>query len=438
VLEYFFTVNAGHSVPSTLESLPLRFWLELHDVRFVWQAAALLTCLAFAGALTWYTRRRLDAAAGPGGERGLAGLLRRLVFPLSALLMVLSARALLAGHGVSLLNVAVPLLTALAIIRTLAYMLHLVFAHGDAVAAFERTIAWLVWTGFALHVLGLAPAILAFFDDIGLQVGKQRISLLAVGQAALWIVVTLLLTLWLSRLAETRLMAAQRMEMTLRVMLAKLLRPVLVLFALLMVLPAVGIDLTALSVFGGALGVGIGFGLQKIASNYISGFIILLDHSVKIGDIVTIEKHSGRLNKMTARYVVVRGGDGTEAIIPNETVITSTVINHSYSDPLVCVAIPVQIAYSSDLDAAIAVLLAAARAHERALATPEPRVSITAFGDNGIQLELGVWIRDPEQGGAALRSDIYHAVWREFRAKGIEIPCPQRAVRLLGGSAPAV
>jgi small-conductance mechanosensitive channel len=227
-------------------------------------------------------------------------------------------------------------------------------------------------------------------------------------------------------------MAAQRMEITLRVMLAKLLRPVLVLLALFLVLPAVGIDLTALSVFGGALGVGIGFGLQKIASNYISGFIILLDHSVKIGDIVSIEKHTGKLSKMTARYVVVRGGDGTEAIIPNETVITSTVINHSYSDTRVCVTIPVQISYNSDLDTATRLLLEAARAHARTLAAPEPRVMITAFSDNGISLELGLWINDPELGAAAIRSDIYHAVWRAFRAEGIEIPYPQREVRLLG------
>ena len=227
------------------------------------------------------------------------------------------------------------------------------------------------------------------------------------------------------------------MEMTLRVMLAKLLRPLLVLFALFLVLPAVGVDLTALSVFGGALGVGIGFGLQKIASNYISGFIILLDRSVKIGDIVTIEKHSGQLDKMTARYVVVRGGDGTEAIIPNETVITSTVINHSYSDTRVCVTVPVQISYAAIWTPPRELLLDAARAHPRALPTPEPRVAITAFADNGINLELGVWISDPELGGAALRSDIYYAIWREFKAHGIEIPYPQREVRMLGGAPPA-
>jgi small-conductance mechanosensitive channel len=408
----------------------------LHEVQFVWQAAALLLCIVLAAALTWYTRRQLRIATDPAHDRGFAGLLRRLVFPLCALLLVLVARASLNGyHGISLLNIAVPLLTALAISRSFAYMLRLVFPAGVIATVFERTISWLVWGGFALHVLGLAPGIIAFLEDISFHLGKQKISLFAVGQAALWIVLTLLLTLWISRLIEEQLMAAQRMEMTLRVMLTKLLRPVLVLFVLFLVLPAVGIDLTALSVFGGALGVGIGFGLQKIASNYISGFIILLDHSVKIGDIVTIEKHNGKLNKMTARYVVVRGSDGTEAIIPNETVITSTVINHSYSDTRVCVSIPVQISFDSDLDLATRVLLEAARVHPRALQSPEPRVTISAFADSGINLELGVWILDPELGGAALRSDIYYAIWREFKAQGIEIPYPQREIRMLGGNA---
>ncbi|MEK7877357.1 MAG: mechanosensitive ion channel domain-containing protein [Pseudomonadota bacterium] len=245
------------------------------------------------------------------------------------------------------------------------------------------------------------------------------------------VIAVLLIAWWVGRVLEARLMAAHSMDMTLRVMLTKLLRAVLVLFALLVALPAVGIDLTALSVFGGALGVGIGFGLQKIASNYISGFIILFDRSVKIGDLVTVDNRVGEVKTMTARYVVVRSLDGAEAIIPNETMITSTVVNHSYSDRMVCVAIPVQISYRSDLDAAMQVLVEAALAHPRALKDPAPGVLITAFADNGINLELGVWIKDPEQGKAKMRSDIYHVVWRDFQARGIEIPYPQREVRLL-------
>jgi small-conductance mechanosensitive channel len=283
-----------------------------------------------------------------------------------------------------------------------------------------------------MHLTGLLPEIVRWLSDVELTMGRHSLSLWVLLSAAFWVAMTLLLALWAGAALEVRLMRAEGLHSSLRVVFARLGRAGLLTAAVLIVLPLMGVDLTVLSVFGGALGVGIGFGLQKIASNYISGFIILLDHSVKIGDIVTIEKHSGLLNKMTARYVVVRGADGTEALIPNETVITSTVINHSYSDTRVCVTLPVQIGYNSDPEVATRLLIEAARAQPRTLETPEPRVLITSFGDNGINLELGVWIRDPELGGGALRSDIYYAIWRSFKANGIEIPFPQREVRLLG------
>ena len=247
----------------------------------------------------------------------------------------------------------------------------------------------------------------------------------------------MLLALWIGRVLEERLMAAHGLDMTLRVMLTKVMRALLVLFAILVALPAVGVDLTALSVFGGAIGVGIGFGLQKIASNYISGFIILLDRSVRIGDLVTIEKHTGQLSKMTARYVVVRGLDGTEAIIPNETLITSTVINQTYTDSSVYVPLPVQISYQSDLDLAVRLLLDVAKRHARTQQEPAPQVLIKSFADNGIELELGVWVADPEEGKTNLRSDLYYGIWQEFKTHGIEIPYPQREVRLLAAAGAA-
>jgi small-conductance mechanosensitive channel len=341
-------------------------------------------------------------------------------------------------QSVSLLMLAVPLLMALAIIRIVVYMLHLVFAQGTAVSTTGRVISWVVWTGFAIYISGYAPDLIDFLDDTGFHVGKQHISLLIVLQAMLSIVVALLVSLWLGRLFEGRVMEAQGMDINLRVMLSKLMRPLLVLIAILIALPMIGIDLTALSVFGGAIGVGIGFGLQKTASNYISGFIILLDRSVNIGDLVTIEKHTGQLTKMTARYLVLRDNDGTEAIIPNETVIASTVVNHSYSDKTVRIPITLQIGYRSDLNIAMRILVDAALSQPRVLKSPEPKVLVTAFADNGIELELGVWVNDPEEGRANLRSDIYCTAWREFQAKGIEIPYPQREVRLLDGHDTAV
>jgi len=424
-------------VTDVINPLLFALWHDLNDVRVLWQAGAIGACLLFALWLSFVVRRKLRRGDSKRHEIGLGGV-GRFVFSLSALVLVLTGRWVFAHlhHGVSLFNVAVPLLTAMAVICFAIYMLRLVFAPGRLLATFERTLAWIIWLCFALHVLGLSSDILEFFDDLGFHLGHQRISLLLIGQAVLWSVVALLLALWAGRLAEERLMSAEGMDVTLRVMLAKLMRAVLVVLAVLIALPAVGIDLTALSVFGGALGVGVGFGLQKIASNYISGFIILLDRSVTIGDFIAIEHHAGILSKMTARYVVVRALDGTEAIIPNETVITSTVINHSYTDRRVSMAVPVRISYASDLDCAMRLMLEIARRQSRVLAEPPAAVLIKAFSDNGIDLELGVWMEDPERGKANLRSDIYHDIWREFRANGIDIPYPQREVRLIGSGAP--
>ena len=412
-------------------------WTDLQDQRILWQVATIVVSLSIAAAFSYLVRPRLRGIGGTPLEFGL-GSLRRLVLPLSALVLVLAGRAVLVHfqHNVSLLNLAIPLLTAMAIITFVVHLQRLVFAPGSLLATFERTIVWIVWIGFAIYVLGLAPEILEYFDSVGFRFGGHRISLLLIAQAVIWVMIALLLALWVGRLLEDRLMSAQGMDMTLRVMLTKLMRALLVLVAVLIVLPLVGIDLTALSVFGGALGVGLGFGLQKIASNYISGFIILLDRSVTIGDLVTIEKHTGRLSKMTARYVVVRALDGTEAIIPNETVITSAVINQSYTDRKVAIAMSVQVSYESDLDLAMQILGEVAKRHPRVLPEPVPAVQIKAFADNGIDLELAAWVEDPEQGKTNLRSEIYYGIWQEFKARGVVIPYPQREVRLVG-DAPA-
>jgi len=412
-------------------------WTDLQDQRILWQVATIVVSLSIAAAFSYLVRPRLRGIGGTPLEFGL-GSLRRLVLPLSALVLVLAGRAVLVHfqHNVSLLNLAIPLLTAMAIITFVVHLQRLVFAPGSLLATFERTIVWIVWIGFAIYVLGLAPEILEYFDSVGFRFGGHRISLLLIAQAVIWVMIALLLALWVGRLLEDRLMSAQGMDMTLRVMLTKLMRALLVLIAVLVVLPLVGIDLTALSVFGGALGVGLGFGLQKIASNYISGFIILLDRSVTIGDLVTIEKHTGRLSKMTARYIVVRALDGTEAIIPNETVITSAVINQSYTDRKVAIAMSVQISYESDLELAMQILREVAKRHPRVLPEPVPAVLIKAFADNGIDLELAAWVEDPEQGKTNLRSEIYYGIWQEFKARGVVIPYPQREVRLVG-DAPA-
>ena len=416
---------------TSIEPLLVALWQDLHDVRVLWQFGVIAVSVLVARVLSRRIQPRLHSAAAGKWEIGLGGL-RRALFPITALALVLVGRWVLSHYqSVTLLNLAVPLLCAMAMIRVVVYMVRRTFAPGSALETFERALTWIVWTGFALYILGFAPDILHFLDNTGLSVGKQWISLRLVLEATLWMFVALLMSLWLGRMMEERLMSAQGMNITLRVMLTKLVRAVLVVLAVLIVFPAIGIDLTALSVLGGAIGVGIGFGLQKIASNYISGFIILMDRSVTIGDLVTVDKYTGQLVKMNARYVVVRALDGTEALIPNETVITSTVVNQSYSNRNVAVAVPLKISYRSDLDLAIRLMTEAGREHPRALPDPKPNVLIKAFGDNGIELELGVWVGDPEAGEGNLRSDIYARLWRDFRANGIEVPRPQRELRVV-------
>jgi small-conductance mechanosensitive channel len=238
--------------------------------------------------------------------------------------------------------------------------------------------------------------------------------------------------MWLAKLIEGQILAAERVELSTRVVIAKLVRALAFFLAILVALPIAGIDVTALSVFGGALGVGLAFGLQKIASNYVSGYIILLDRSVRIGDLVTVDNRHGVVKEIASRYTVIRSLDGTESILPNETLITQAVTNHSYTDRKVLVKVKVAVGYDSDVDRVIALLLDIARRQPRILADPAPGAWIVALADNGIEIEMGAWISDPDQGQGALRGAIFKEALEAFRAEGIEIPFPQRDIRIVG------
>jgi small-conductance mechanosensitive channel len=285
----------------------------------------------------------------------------------------------------------------------------------------------------ALHLSGLLPQILNTLEEIKFNVGKNPVNLLVALQAILTIVVTIFIALWISRVIENRLMRAQQVNMNLRVVLAKLLRVFLLVIAVMIGLSAVGLDITMLSVFGGALGVGLGLGLQRIASNYVSGFIILLDKSMQIGDVVTIDSHYGVVSDLRTRYLVLRKLDGTEVIIPNETLIVNPVINHSFTEHKARVQMPIQVSYDSSLELAMQLLEEVAVRHPRVLVEPKPAAQIKGFGESGIDLMLSVWIPDPEEGSSSLQSEIYLEIWRAFKVNEISIPYPQREVRILGG-----
>lgn len=422
--------------PEAMHNLILDLWFHMDRISILRQLGVLAISLLAA----WAVERTLRSRFPSGNTKWKLelGSVHRVTFPLTALLLVWLGRAVLESWDtVRLLDIAIPLLLSLALVRVSVYLLRNIFAPTGLIRTWEKALSGLIWIGVALHITGFLPVILEALDELSVSVGKQRISLLLILQGTLSVAITLLITLWLGGVIEKRIMASQNLEMNLRVLLTKFLRASLILVGLLIALPAVGIDVTVLSVFGGALGVGLGFGLQKIASNYVSGFIILLDKSIHLGDMLTVDNRYGTVTRLTARYMVLKGLDGTESIIPNETLITSTVVNHSYSDRKIRIAVPVQVAYGTPLETAMELMLEAGKSHTRVIQDPAPKVYLQAFADSGINLELSVWIADPEEGQMSLKSDINLQIWRAFQAQGIEIPFPQRDVRIVSGAVPA-
>ncbi|HSD41789.1 MAG TPA: mechanosensitive ion channel domain-containing protein [Burkholderiales bacterium] len=418
-----------------MEALWRKVWSDLHDPSALWQIGAIAACLLLAWvAERVVVRRAPETPESRTAKVGLGGL-RRVVFPLVAVLLVLIARPILQRFGnVALLDLAVPLLGSLAVVRIAVYLLRVAFGTSSLIAAFERAIATTVWGLFALHILGLLPGAIATFESITLPVGKARISLWDLGWGIVGIAFTILAALWLGGVIEARLMRAVTLHANVRVALARIAKTLLVFLAVVIALPLAGLDLTLLSVFGGALGVGLGFGLQKIASNYVSGFIVLLDRSIRLGDLITADNFYGVVKEMTTRYTVVKALDGREAIIPNETLITSTVLNHSNTEKRVRIPLQVQVGYTSDAEQVLRLCEDVARAHPRVLRDPAPSAAIAGLGDSGLNLELGFWIswtRDPAEGTLGVRSDIALALLKAFRERGIEIPFPQRTVRIL-------
>jgi small-conductance mechanosensitive channel len=406
------------------------FWGDLQRPDILWQMGALAICLLAAILVSRLVRQRQPAEGATWRLVGQGGL-RRVAFPLTALVLVLVARALLRQwQHVNVLTIAVPLLASLAVIRVVFFVLRHSFK-GAWLISFEKLFGLLVWSIVALHLTGLLPEMIDALEGVAFSVGKQQLNLWQILQGIGAVLATLLLALWIGGAFEARLMAAEGLDANLRVVFSRLARATLMVLAVLLALPMVGIDLTTLSVFGGALGIGLGFGLQKIAANYISGFIILLDRSIRIGDLIAVGADRGQVTKITTRYTVLKGLTGVEAIVPNEVLVGSVVLNESYTDTRVRVSLPVQVAYGADLERAMAILVEAARAQPRVLAEPPAKAFVTAFADSGINLELGCWIADPLEGLQQLRSDINLHIWREFKAAGIEIPFPQREVRLL-------
>ncbi|OGB32674.1 MAG: mechanosensitive ion channel protein [Burkholderiales bacterium RIFCSPLOWO2_12_FULL_61_40] len=393
------------------------------------EMVVLAVCVALSWALVGFLRKALNLK----GERSIwfgTRVVDGVLFPLALLCLAYAARAVLENDvPVAIFKVAIPVLFSLVAIRVGVKVLQAAFTEAPWVRALEHTISWIAWAAMVLWVSGLLPVILNELDQITWKIGASTLSVRNLIEGLLTAGVVLIITLWISSAIETRLLrSATGGELSLRKAVSNASRALLMFVGLILALSTVGIDLTALSVLGGAVGVGIGFGLQKLAANYVSGFVILAERSMRIGDFVRVDGFEGFITHINARCTLVRAQDGRESIVPNEMLITSRVENLSLADSLLNQRTSVSVAYDSDPEQVIQLLLNAVLDQKRVLRDPMPTVNLTAFGADGLEFSVIYWIDDIENGQGNLRSLVNLAILKALRDNNIEIPYPQRVV----------
>jgi small-conductance mechanosensitive channel len=405
---------------------------ELGSIWFYIQALLIVAGGIAAILLARLIRKRVDLLALTMGWPAPLRLLGRTVIDnvgvaLFAVLMVLARATMVVSTWPSrsyLIRVAASLAIAWLIINLVAGLIR----NPTAV----RVVAISAWTVAALNILGLLPVTAAALDSIAIVIGGLRLSLLLALKIAAFLLITLWIANTLSNFLESRINRASDLTPSIQVLITKIVRISLITLAILVVLSSAGVDLSALAILSGAIGVGIGFGLQKIVSNFVSGIILLADKSIKPGDVVTVGQAFGRVGSMNTRYVTVVPRDGREVLIPNEDLVTQPVTNWSYSDQLVRLDIPFGVSYDSDPHHVRDVAIAAAASVERVLAKPAPVCHLIAFGASSLDFLVRIWIEDPMGGTRNVRSDVMFALWDALKREGIEIPYPVSDLRLGG------
>jgi small-conductance mechanosensitive channel len=409
---------------------PMAWLASLARPESLMAIAAFVLCIALAWLMAWGVRRLLS------GYQLTVLLGRRLVdgvlFPMLLLGLMFMAQLLLTqDKPIALFDILLPVCTSLAVIRLGVKVLQVAFAGAAFVRALERTISWLAWVAVVLWVTGVLPMVLNELDQIHWKIGGVLMSVRTLVEGALSAGAVLIVVLWISSAIEARLLhSATGSDLSLRKVISNTVRAVLMFVGLLMALSSVGIDLTALSVLGGAVGVGIGFGLQKLAANYVSGFVILAERSMRIGDVVKVDNFEGRITDITARYTLIRSPAGRESIVPNEMLITQRVENLSLADAKVAQSTVVSVAYDAPVDLVIELLQQACQAQPRVLTDPAPLVALSAFGADGLEFTVNYWFDDPENGQLNLKSDVNRAILKTLQAHGMVIPFPQRVVHM--------
>ena len=391
-----------------------------------------LVVLAMCVGLAWLAVVGLRKSIGRSersiwfGRNDLDGVL----FPLVLLCLGFAARIVVDRYtNAAVLTLAIPILVALVVIRTGVKVLQVAFAQALWVRALEQTLSWVAWVAMVMWVSGLLPMVLNELDQISWKVGGSQLSVRNILEGIVSASAVLIITLWISSGIESRLLrSATGDALSLRKAVSNATRALLLFLGLILALSIVGIDLTALSVLGGAVGVGIGFGLQKLAANYVSGFVILAERSLRIGDHVRVDGFEGMVTEINARFTVVRSQTGRESIVPNEMLVSSRVENLSLADSVVYQSTKVQVGYDSDVAQVIALLTQAALAQPRVLRDPEPTVQLSEFAPDGLEFTVVYWINDLQNGQGNLRSDINMAILAALRQNSIDIPFPQQVV----------
>jgi small-conductance mechanosensitive channel len=421
-----------------LSNLLTELFDDIDKPVILWQAGIILVCLVVGWGLARLLRTVFASPEEGTGSVVQVGVARfsYVLTPLliAGLLAIAKLLALPYLGNVKLLRVALPLVASVAVIRTVFYLLRRAFARrgplGAALVTFEKIISLLVWLALAMYLTGLWVEVWHYLEKTELPIGKNHVSLEAILQGAVSVVVLVMLAVWAGAALEERLMGVAGMHPSLRVVMARMGKSILIVVSVLLSLSLVGIDLTVLSVFGGALGVGLGLGLQKIASNYVSGFVILLERSLAIGDMITVDKYNGKVTQINTRYTVLQGLDGTETVIPNEMLISGPVQNLSLTSRQVRVATQLTVAFDTDLAKLMPQIIEVCKGVERVLPDPEPSVVLKNFGADGFELDVGMWIQDPENGRGGLLSEVNLGIWSLLQREGVSLPYATRDLRI--------
>ena len=353
-------------------------------------------------------------------------------------LVILARSGLHAAHfDVTLLDAAARLIGAYVVVRVAVLLFTASLGNKSWMQHWENRVTLVIWLAIAAEYLGWLDPIISTLDSIGVAAGRSRITVWSVLKLLFTLTLFVLVAAWISRWVERRLMRLSNLAPSTRIGIAKFANAFLIGLSILIGLNAAGVDLTALTVLTGAIGLGLGFGLQSIAANFVSGFVLLMDRSIKPGDVISLSGQSGTstenfgwVQELRGRYVVVRDRDGVEMLVPNQQLIQNSVINWSYTDPRIRLKLPIRVSYRDDPELALQILLTACEGQPRVLSDPAPVSRLMHFSDSGIELELRFWISDPQDGVNNVRSEVNRAIWRLFKQHKITIPVAQHDVRV--------